>query len=146
MIKITSSAFSQNATIPQKYTCTGENINPPLSIEGVPENTKSLALIIDDPDASRGTFTHWIIFNIDPQTTEIKENSFPKDAILGKNDSGNLKYRGPCPPSGTHRYFFTIYALDTNLNFSQPPDIKEINKAMEGHIIDSSQIMAKYSK
>lgn len=146
MMQITSTAFAQNAIIPQKYTCMGKNVNPPILITGVPKDAKSLALIVEDPDAPSGNFTHWILWNIDPATKEIKENSIPKNAASGKNDIGNTKYLGPCPPSGTHRYFFTIFALDTILDLKSGSDRKNIDQAMAHHIMDSGQLMAKFSK
>ena len=146
MIKVTSSSFVDNSFISSKYTCKGENINPPILISDVSEDAKSLVLIVDDPDAPGGTFIHWILWNINPKTTEIKENSIPDGASSGKNDFGIVKYQGPCPPSGTHRYFFTIYALDATLNISHPANRMEINKAMKNHVIGQGQLMAKYSK
>ena len=144
MIKITSLAFSQNGIIPQKYTCKGENINPPLKIEGVPESIKSLVLIVDEPDAPKETFTHWIVLNIDPKTTEINENSVP--GTEGINDFKKGSYGGPCPPSGTHRYFFKLYALDTTLEFKKAPSKSELEFAMQGHIIDQAQLIGLFSK
>lgn len=146
MLKITSPAFTQDSVIPQKYTCKGENVNPPILIEGVPENAKSLVLIVDDPDAPGGTFTHWILLNINPKTTEIKENSVPSGATSGINDFRNVEYQGPCPPSGTHRYFFTVYALDTTFAFTEVPDRQATDKLIENHIITQGQLMAKFSK
>ena len=107
-LKLTSPAFANNQMIPQKYSCKGEDINPPLKIEGVPKNTKSLLLIVDDPDAPVGNWNHWIVWNIPPETSVIGENSVPQNAVLGMNDFRKLDYGGPCPPSGTHRYFFKI--------------------------------------
>jgi len=146
MINITSPAFKNGGTIPSKYTCDGENINPPILIDGVSESTKSLVLIVDDPDAPVGTFNHWLIWNIDPKTNEIKENSRPPEAITGTNSAGLLKYTGPCPPSGTHRYFFKIYALDTILGLSGAAAKQDVEGAMKNHIIDSGELMAKYSR
>ena len=146
MIKITSNAFSQGEKIPQKYTCDGQDINPELSFENVPESAKSLILIVDDPDSPRGIFTHWILYNIDSTTTKIGKNAIPKEALNGKNDFGNEKYGGPCPGSGTHRYFFTITALDTVLKLQSGSSREIINKAIEGHIISQGQLMGKYSR
>src|SRR3990172_6846882 len=101
-MKIKSSAFEENQLIPEIYTCEGDNINPPLEISGVPANAKSLALIMDDPDAPRGTFTHWLMWNIPPDTTKIQENDWVEGVEQGLNDGGELGYLGPCPPSGTH--------------------------------------------
>lgn len=110
-MKIESSAFENNGMIPAKYTCDGQNINPPLKISDVPQSAKSLALVIDDPDAPKGTWIHWVVMNINPMTKEISEHSVPKGAKELKTSFGKLGYGGPCPPSGTHRYFFKLYAL-----------------------------------
>ena len=146
VIKVTSTAFSQGGIIPAKYTCDGQNINPDISIEDVPESAKSLVLIVDDPDSPRGVFTHWILYNIDPKAKKIAENTMPKGAINGKNDFGNEKYGGPCPGSGTHRYFFTVIALDTVLNIPSGDDRKITDKAIESHIIGQGQLMGKYAR
>ena len=146
MIKVTSSVFQAEGAIPSKFSCDGENINPPLMISGVGENVKSLVLIVDDPDAPAGTWTHWLVWNIDPKTKEIKENSVPRGAVLGKTDFGETKYGGPCPPSGTHRYFFRVYALDTVLTLSQGASRKDLESAMAGHFIDQGELMGRYSR
>lgn len=144
-MKIVSSGFENNSKIPPKYTCDGENINPPLSFSEVPENAKSLVLIMDDPDAPMGTFIHWVLFNIDPKTTEIKENSVPQSASLGKTTTGRSDYVGACPPSGTHRYFFKLYALDTVLNLNNP-DKTELEAKMQSHILEKSELIGLYSR
>ena len=118
-MKISSPAFENNSKIPEKYTCDGENVNPPLKIEGVLKEAKSLVLIVDDPEAHMGTFLHWLVWNIPPETDFIEENSLPKRAVQGKNDFGKENYGGPCPPFGTHRYFFKLYALDKILDLPQ---------------------------
>ncbi len=146
MIKITSPAFSRQGMIPAKYTCDGEDINPPLAIEEVPDNAKSLVLIVDDPDAPMGVWTHWLIWNINPQTKEITENSVPEGAVLGINDFGKLEYGGPCPPGGTHRYFFKIYALDTVLDLPKGAKKDELEKIMTNHILDEGELVGKYSR
>lgn len=146
MIQITSPSFSSGGLIPKTYSCDGENINPLLVIKKVPQTAKSLVLIVDDPDAPAGTWTHWLVWNIDPETTEIKENSVPVGAVLGKNDFGKLAYGGPCPPGGSHRYFFRLYALDTVLNLPQGASRKELETAMSGHIVDQGELMGKYSR
>ena len=112
-LELTSSAFKNNEMIPSKYTCQGEDINPELEIKNIPDGTKSLVLIVDDPDAPMGTWVHWVVFNIPNTVEKIKENSMP--GVGGINNFGKLNYGGPCPPSGTHRYFFKLYALDTLL-------------------------------
>jgi len=146
MIKITSPTYNEGGFIPAKYACDGQNINPPLSISQIPAAAKSLVLILDDPDAPRGTWTHWIVFNIDPQTAEIAENSLPAGAKLGKNDYGKDKYSGPCPPSGVHRYIFHVYALDTILNLSDDAALDAVRSAMDGHILDSAELLGKYQR
>jgi hypothetical protein len=137
--------FKDNERIPSKYTCDGKNINPPLEFTDVPKNTKSLVLIVDDPDSPSGVFTHWILWNILPGTKSIKENSVPTGAEEGTNDFGNVGYGGPCPHSGTHRYKFALYALDTKLNFSNGTK-DSLEKAMKGHIIDKAILTGIYSR
>ena len=145
-IKVTSSAFTEGQTIPKKYTCDGEDINPPLAFQDIPSEAKSLVLIFDDPDAPRGTWNHWLLWNIKPTTQEIKENSVPEGSIAGINDSGKLKYGGPCPPNGTHRYFFRIYALDTILNLPAGFKRAGLEKVMKDHVIAEGVLMGKYSR
>ncbi|RJR28286.1 YbhB/YbcL family Raf kinase inhibitor-like protein [candidate division WWE3 bacterium] len=135
-VKLTSSVFKVDEKIPEKYTCVGEDINPPLSITGTPAEAKSLVLILDDPDAPFKTWTHWVIYNINPATTEIEEDSVPKGAYLGENDFGKGTYVGPCPPAGRHRYNFYLYALDRVLELDEGANREELEEAMEGHIID----------
>jgi len=146
MIKVTSPAFQEGEKIPVQYTADGKNINPPLQIEGVPAEAKSLVLINDDPDAPMGTWTHWVLWNIDPQTTEIREDGVPKNAVAGLNDFGKTKYGGPAPPSGTHRYFFKVYALDVILDLPQGSKRAFLEKAMKGHVVAEGQLMGKYSR
>lgn len=136
-MKLSSPVFDSNTTIPSKYTCDGENVNPPLSISNIPVGTKSLALIVDDPDAPAGTWTHWIVLNIDPSTTEIAENSVPAGATQGTTSFGTAKWGGPCPPSGTHRYFFKLFALD-----SQPNSLE----GMDGHILGQAELVGIYKR
>ncbi len=145
-MQIQSSAFQEGEYIPSKYTCDGENISPTLKISGVPKESKSLALIVDDPDAPTGHWVHWVIWNINSETTEIPENSVPVEAVEGMTSFGRIGYGGPCPPSGTHRYFFKLYALDTELNLSSAADAKKLKKAMEGHILASVQLMGLYKR
>lgn len=145
-MKITSSAFENDAKIPQKYTCDGENINPPLLFSQVPQNAKSLVLIMDDPDAPMGTFVHWVLYNIPPSTSEIKEDSMPGEASVGRNSGGRSDYIGPCPPSGTHRYFFKLYALDSVLSLDGNSGKKEVEDAMTGHILEQAQLIGLYSR
>lgn len=140
-----SEAFEHNSEIPSLYTCDGENINPPLKIEGVPEGTQSLALIVDDPDAPRGVFTHWIMWNIPAGTTGIEEDSIPEGST-GITTAGTKGYRGPCPPSGAHRYFFKLYALDTTLSLPEGAERETLEKGMEGHILEETHLMGLYRR
>ncbi len=144
--RISSTAFENNGGIPSKFTCDGKDLNPPLAIQGTPSGAKSLALIVDDPDAPGGMWVHWVVWNIDPKTTEIGENSVPKGAAQGINDFRKHDYGGPCPPSGTHRYFFKLYALDTQLNLGANSEKAALEKAMLGHIISQAQIMGTYKR
>jgi len=150
-ITVTSSAFEQGQTIPSKYTCDGEDISPPLAFEGIPEGTKSIALISDDPDAPMGTWVHWVLYNLPGDTRELPE-AMPKDATLpngakqGLTDFGVPGYGGPCPPSGIHRYFFKVYALDTVSEIDGFADKKKLLSVMEGHIIGEGQLMGKYKR
>ena len=142
-MKISSPEFNNNSFIPKKFTCQGEDINPGLIIEGIPKEAKSLALIVDDPDAPIGTWVHWVVFDI-PVTNRIEENSIPGKE--GTNTAGKRPYHGPCPPSGTHRYFFKIYALDNTLNLGEGAANKELERAMEGHILDKAELIGLYKK
>jgi Raf kinase inhibitor-like YbhB/YbcL family protein len=142
-LAITSSVFKNKGVIPAKYTCDGEDVNPPLSVEGVPEGTESLVLIVDDPDAPMGTWDHWVVWDI-PPTKKIEENSVP--GTEGLNDFGKHSYGGPCPPSGTHRYFFKVYALDTKLGLPSNSRKRNVEKAMEGHILAKGEIIGLYSR
>jgi hypothetical protein len=145
-MKLTS-IFSNNGMIPSRYTCDGENINPRLVIEGVPSNTVSLAIIMHDPDAPMpGGFTHWVAWNLPPNLKKIEENSFPKEGIQGENGAKLKKYIGPCPPSGTHRYFFTIYALNTLLRKEPTFNKDELEKALQGHITEKAELIGLYSR
>jgi len=144
-MKITSSVFSEGGTIPDKYAKAGQNVNPPLRIEGTPADAKSLLLIMDDPDAPVGLFTHWLVWNIDPKTPEITENSVPKGAVQGTNDYPGSGYDGPQPPSGTHRYYFKVFALDQTLDLKPGAKRKEVDAAMRGHVIAQGELMGRYS-
>jgi Raf kinase inhibitor-like YbhB/YbcL family protein len=142
-MKIRSPEFEHNGFIPAKFTCQGQDINPPLIIEDVPEGAKSLVLIVDDPDAPMTTWVHWVLFNI-PVVGKIEE-----DSILGEqglNDFGRKDYGGPCPPSGTHRYFFKIYALDARLDLRGDAGKKDVEKAMEGRILGKAELIGLYKK
>jgi Raf kinase inhibitor-like YbhB/YbcL family protein len=143
-MKIMSSAFPAGGTIPSKFTCDGANINPALRFEGAPTGVKSLVLIVDDPDAPSGLFTHWLVWNIDPKATGIAEGNAPKGE-QGKNDFGKMGYGGPCPPSGTHRYYFKIFALDSNLDLVTGSKRAQLDAAMRGHVIAQGELMGRYS-
>lgn len=150
-ISLTSSAFRQGELIPEEYTCDGRNISPPLQWSHVPEGAKSLAMIVDDPDAPRGLFTHWIIYNIPPDELEFTENvekdkTLPNGARQGVNDAGKIGYTGPCPPSGTHRYFFRIYALDSTLDLEPGVNRKQFDDALRGKTIAQGELMGTYKK
>jgi len=146
MIKVSSSAFGQGEMIPQKFTCDGQNINPEILIDGAPENAKSLALIMDDPDSPSGNFVHWLVWNIKPNTKIINENSAPESAVSGKNSAGKDQYIGPCPGSGTHRYIFRIFALDEIINLPQGASRQELEGAMQNHILDAGELMGRYQR
>jgi Raf kinase inhibitor-like YbhB/YbcL family protein len=147
-LTLQSTAFNDGNSIPVKYTCNGENISPPLSWKDAPQNTKSFVLIANDPDAPSGSWDHWIIFNI-PQTTHtLSENltSLPQGAQYGKNSWEKMAYAGPCPPQGEHRYYFTLYALDTVLNLPAHASKAQIESAMQGHILADTKLMGRYKK
>ncbi len=144
-LKLTSPAFENNKEIPSKYTSDGEDINPPLEIQEIPEGTKSLVLIVDDPDAPIGTWVHWVLFNI-PIISKIEENSIPNGAVQGLNDFRKQDYGGPAPPSGTHRYFFKLYALDTTLDLNEEFKKEDVERAIQEHILAQTQLIGLYSK
>lgn len=153
-LKIESTAFIHDQLIPPRYTCDGEDAAPTITISGVPENAKSLALIMDDPDAPRGTWVHWTMWNIDPKTTEIVSGKAPVGAVQGfalsavegMTSFGKPGYGGPCPPSGTHRYFFKPYALDTILELEPSADKAALEEAMTGNVLTSAEIIGLYSR
>lgn len=150
-LKIVSSAFNQGETIPSKYTADGADMSPPLSWSSVPEGTKSFAIILVDLDAPGGEFVHWILFNLPVNVKEIHEGipnqgTLENGAKQGKNDFGKIGYSGPSPPSGTHRYLFKLYALDSELNLDAGVSKGDFIKAMEGHTIDVAQLTGKYGK
>ncbi len=145
-MNITSPAFDNSGAVPSEYTCDGANVNPPLVMSGVPTAAKSLALIVDDPDAPRGTWVHWTLWNIDPQTTEIKEHSVPPGAIEGVTSFGKPGYGGPCPPSGTHHYHFKLYALDTQMALDASADKARLEAAISGHVIAFHELIGLYAR
>ncbi|HEX7456677.1 MAG TPA: YbhB/YbcL family Raf kinase inhibitor-like protein [Candidatus Nanoarchaeia archaeon] len=145
-MKITSPVFANNASIPSKYTCDGSNFSPPLQFSDVPTQAKSLVLICDDPDAPGRVFVHWTIWNINPETSEIGEGKVPDGTTQGVTDFGEVGYGGPCPPSGTHRYFFKLYALDIILELPYSAGKEDVEKAMDGHIVAQAELVGNYSK
>ena len=145
-MQIASDAFDNKHNIPAKFTCDGEDINPPLDFSEVPDEAKSLVLINDDPDAPEQTWVHWIVWNIDPSTEYIEENSIPAGSVEGVTSFGKRGYGGPCPPSGEHRYFFKLYALDIELDLPEDADKAELEEAMDGHIIDEAEFIGLYSR
>lgn len=150
-MELISSAFVNNSRIPSQYTCDGKDISPPLSWSHAPNNTKSFALINEDPDAPMGTWVHWLIWNIPHKVTELKENvektkELADGSRQGITDFGRVGYGGPCPPSGTHRYFFKLYALDTYLDLPAGAKKEELLKAMKGHILAEAQLIGTYQR
>ena len=144
-MKISSPAFQEGGTIPEEFSKNGQNVNPELRIEGAPAEAKSLVLIVDDPDAPVGLFTHWLIWNISPQTNSVAEGSAPK-GMQGTNDFGKLGYRGPCPPPGTHRYSFKIFALDRELDLRSGAKRSQVDAAMKGHVIAQGELVGRYAR
>ena len=142
-LQVTSPAFKNNNLIPRKNTCDGEDVNPPLEISNLPKGTRSLVLIVDDPDCPTGTWEHWNVWNI-PPTNKIEEDSVP--GVEGMNDFGKQSYGGPCPPTGVHRYFFKIYALDIELSLPVHSRKKDIEDAMSEHIIAKGELVGLYQR
>jgi len=151
VFKLTSNTFKEGQPIPRQYTCDGVNVSPGLEWTGVPKTSKTIAIIADDPDAPSGTFTHWVLYNLSSETMGMVEN-LPTTGNLkaggqqGENDFQQIGYGGPCPPSGTHRYFFKIYALDDELPLKAGAKRAEVEKAMEGHIVGQAQLMGTYKR
>lgn len=150
-IKISSPAFQDGEMIPKLYSCEDKNISPPVNWDNVPTGTMSIAIIMDDPDAPVGTWVHWVIYNISPDTLKLEqavpaEKVLPNGAYQGRNDWGRIGYGGPCPPGGTHRYFFKIFALDTEPDLKPGMNKKELLKAIDGHIISEGKIIGKYKR
>ena len=150
-IQVTSPAFEDGRMIPKKYTCDGKSVSPALRVSGIPRGTRSIALIVDDPDAPRGTWVHWVLFNLPPNTRELPEN-MPRTPTLangarnGKNSWPRYGYGHPCPPSGTHRYYFKFYALDKMLDLKPGATKRKLLKAMKGHILAEGQLMGRYKR
>jgi len=150
-MQITSPAFTDSSMVPSKYTCDGQDISPPLEWKDVPAGTKSFALICDDPDAPIGTWVHWVAYNISPNITKLDENVKPEKESKnvmrqGNNDWSKIGYGGPCPPGGTHRYYFKLYALDNMLDLKSGPTKAQLLQAMKGHILAESQLIGKYTR
>jgi Raf kinase inhibitor-like YbhB/YbcL family protein len=152
-LSLTSPAFEHGAAIPRKYTCEGKDVSPPLGWSHAPADTKSFVLIVDDPDAPdpmapQMTWVHWVVYNLPPGTTEVSEaaTDLPGSAIIGLNDWKRRAYGGPCPPIGRHRYFHKLYALDTTLSGLNAPTKADVEKAMEGHILDHAELIGTYQK
>jgi Raf kinase inhibitor-like YbhB/YbcL family protein len=145
-LRISSTAFDQNMPVPSRYTCDGADVTPPLVIENVPVSARSLALIVDDPDAPGRTWVHWVVWNIGINTTEIREGTLPTGAAEGMNDFRKHSYGGPCPPSGTHRYFFKLYALDTMLDLGRNTTKAALEQAMKGHIKGQAELVGTYAR
>jgi Raf kinase inhibitor-like YbhB/YbcL family protein len=151
IMEIRSSAFKDGGFIPEKYTCDGLDISPPLEWSQVPDGTKSFTLICDDPDAPMGTWVHWVLYNLPGNTRELAGKVPPLEVLengarQGRNDFRRIGYGGPCPPRGTHRYYFKIYALDQNLDIGAGISVKELIGAMEGHVLAEGQLMGKYKR
>ncbi len=146
-MKIASPNFENNADIPPKYTCDGKNVSPALEFSDIPAEAKSLALVMDDPDApAAGGFVHWVIFNIDPTLRSIEENSPPENSVEGTNSAGRTGYTGPCPPTGTHRYFFKLYALGREVGLDYSAGREDVEKAMAGHILGQAELVGLYKR
>lgn len=145
-LEVTSSAFAQGEAIPQKYTCDGEDVSPPLAWTGAPESVASYALIMDDPDAPAGTWVHWVLFDISPQTTQLAEDVPATVGVQGNSSWNRTGYGGPCPPSGEHRYFFKLYALDTTLGLEAGATKEEVLQAMSDHVVAQGELMGTYSR
>ena len=150
-MKLESSAFEEGQAIPKQYTCDGVNVSPPLEWRGVPKNAKTLAIICDDPDAPAGTWVHWVLYNLPAGDMGLIENApgtekLTGGGLQGKNDFGKSGYGGPCPPSGTHRYFFKLYALDAELDLKPGAMKSDLLKAMEGHVVAQGQLMGTYRR
>jgi Raf kinase inhibitor-like YbhB/YbcL family protein len=150
-LNLTSTAFEEGGMIPAQYACDGQNVSPPLAWSNLPEGTKTLALIADDPDAPRGTWVHWVIYQIPATEHGLSENVPTRETLdggarQGKNDFKNIGYGGPCPPSGTHRYFFKLYALDASLDLVPGATKDQLLKVTEGHVLAQGQLMGRYAR
>ncbi|MEK7119284.1 MAG: YbhB/YbcL family Raf kinase inhibitor-like protein [Patescibacteria group bacterium] len=144
-MRISSSAFGNDQAVPVRFTCNGKNVNPALIVSGVPERATSLVLIVDDPDAPFGVFTHWLLWNIPPETKNIEEGEMPEGAVSGLNSFGKPGYNGPCPASGLHRYFFTVIALDSFVGLNGQASRSELENAMRGHMVGEAHFYGRYN-
>jgi hypothetical protein len=150
-MKITSPAFAPNGLIPTQHTCDGQDLSPPLAWHDVPETAQSLALVCDDPDAPQGTFVHWVLYNLPADLAALPEGAFQRPTfeqagLQGKNDFGKTGYGGPCPPGGTHRYYFTLYALDQPLPLGAGATKSQVLQAIAGHVLAETQLMGRYRR
>jgi Raf kinase inhibitor-like YbhB/YbcL family protein len=145
-VQIVSTAFSANTVIPINYTCDGLNVSPPLTFSDTPKDTKSFVLIVEDPDAPKPNFTHWVVYDIPGSVLQFLEGEVPKGSVEGMNDFGELGYGGPCPPWGTHRYVFNLAALDTSFGLPEGISKADIKKKMQSHIIETAQIVGLYMR
>jgi Raf kinase inhibitor-like YbhB/YbcL family protein len=145
-MQITSAAFEHDGMLPSSITCDGQGTSPPLSIHGVPQGARSLTLIVDDPDAPSGTFVHWVLWSIPAVDQDLREDSSPAGAEEGLNSLGKTGYVPPCPPSGTHHYRFRLSALDTVLTIASPPSAAALERAMEGHVIATAELVGLYRR
>jgi hypothetical protein len=148
---LNSNVFTNNGIIPSKYTCDGDNISPPLSWDDPPEHTASFALLVEDPDAPRGTFTHWVIYDVPGKANHLleglsKQSTLPQGGRQGRNDFGQLGFGGPCPPHGNHRYFFKLFALDQTLDLAPGASKGEVLDAMSGHVLETAELMGHYAR
>lgn len=143
---IESPAFVDNGAIPARYTCDGDNRSPPLRMSGIPVEAQSIALVVDDPDAPGGTFTHWTVWNMAPSVTGIAEGSVPTGAVQGMTSARKQGYGGPCPPSGEHRYFFRLYALSEMLNLASTAGVSQLRSAMQGSVLAEAELMGRYAR
>jgi Raf kinase inhibitor-like YbhB/YbcL family protein len=143
-MKLTSPAFDENQEIPKRYTCEDLNISPPLTFEDIPEMTESMVLVVEDPDAPSKPWVHWLVFNIPTTTTSVDEGTIPEGGIEGTANGGTRGYEGPCPPTGEHRYVFTLYAINTRLALDLLANKDEVMKAIEGFILDKAELVGFY--
>ncbi|MEI7741401.1 MAG: YbhB/YbcL family Raf kinase inhibitor-like protein [bacterium] len=143
-MNIESTSFSAREKIPEKFTCDGAGTNPGLRFSSVPTAAKSLAIIMDDPDSPSGVYTHWTLWNLPKNTNQISEGRLPPGIVQGLTSAGSVGYFGPCPGSGTHRYFFHLYALDAMLELTEGSDVDELHEAIQGHILETAEMYGTY--